>query len=175
MRGAQKDGIIRRHRLGIIPADAGSTSQSRVPLTPAKDHPRGCGEHFTMSWPAVASLGSSPRMRGAHGLTSPNQGARRIIPADAGSTPAAHEQVAGGEDHPRGCGEHTHGLLAESQRLGSSPRMRGAHLMAENDEKQARIIPADAGSTRSVSLIFWTHRDHPRGCGEHSNQKEPYG
>ena len=52
-------------RMGIIPADAGSTLEGAAQFLPAQDHPRGCGEHHDDWSPEVATLGSSPRMRGA--------------------------------------------------------------------------------------------------------------
>ena len=71
---------------GIIPADAGSTSDKPADDTGQTDHPRGCGEHFVRSSNLSDPGGSSPRMRGA-----PHYGVHRltghgIIPADAGST-----------------------------------------------------------------------------------------
>ena len=49
----------------------------------------------------------------------------------------------------------------------SSPRMQGALPSAENHSKHYRIIPADAGSTPGCRCEYCTHKDHPRGCGEH--------
>ena len=55
-----------------------------------------------------------------------------------------------------------------STQQGSSPRMRGAQCYPVAKSIWTRIIPADAGST----LNYWTYlspiKDHPRGCGEHS-------
>ena len=134
------------------------------------DHPRGCGEHPICVAFSPSTSGSSPRMRGAqsHFVVVSIDG--RIIPADAGSThyldPLPHREG----DHPRGCGEHSVGTLTTSKSRGSSPRMRGALsqcgcLMADN-----RIIPADAGSTFSISYLLKIPGDHPRGCGEHSGR-----
>ena len=70
-----------------------------------------------------------------------------IIPAYAGNT--------GGE----GAG---HGHAS-----GSSPRMRGTHLVVREVVLMAGIIPAYAGNTWSwwcSASIPW---DHPRVCGEH--------
>ena len=73
-------------RVGIIPADAGSTT-NRVMTAPSRgDHPRGCGEHRQGRVQPDAAGGSSPRMRGAPTSATPTGTARRIIPADAGST-----------------------------------------------------------------------------------------
>ena len=91
----------------------------------------------------------------------------RIIPADAGSTPADTDDAVVVQDHPRGCGEH-HDLLAlPDHRRGSSPRMRGARKEQVKQERSDRIIPADAGSTHYKSCAHVSPWDHPRGCGEH--------
>ena len=45
MRGAQTAELLAHDELGIIPADAGSTSSHSVHLVIVEDHPRGCGEH----------------------------------------------------------------------------------------------------------------------------------
>ena len=52
-------------------------------------------------------------------------------------------------------------------RVGSSPRMRGAHQILVTKVQQAGIIPADAGSTWLINGHVNTPKDHPRGCGEH--------
>ena len=113
-------------------------------------------------------FGSSPRMRGARchppGASSP----RRIIPADAGSTSGSLVSRFLPWDHPRGCGEHGVLTFFESGNVGSSPRMRGARDGEPDPTDITRIIPADAGSTFSPVHNFPFHRDHPRGCGEHS-------
>ena len=88
-------------------------------------------------------------MRGAPLSVFCRPRARRIIPADAGSTVTAS--------------------LIQLILLGSSPRMRGALPVQINVADCARIIPADAGSTRGTydsPLKTW---DHPRGCGEHED------
>ena len=49
----------------IIPADAGSTIPIHRIRRSGKDHPRGCGEHLSVSVTVSSPVGSSPRMRGA--------------------------------------------------------------------------------------------------------------
>ena len=71
----------------------------------------------------------------------------RIIPADAGSTEAAGVGPDELENHPRGCGEHGTSGKDSGSRVGSSPRMRGAQLIAISPVQVLGIIPADAGST----------------------------
>ena len=152
-----------------------------------QDHPRGCGEHPAVDRATRPRIGSSPRMRGARhgeGQTGLSAG---IIPADAGSTGVKNAWSGIGEDHPRGCGEHStasklipaggdhprgcgeHELTkpAEFAEMGSSPRMRGAQIRTITGRPQQRIIPADAGSTAIRNVTFVHTQDHPRGCGEH--------
>ena len=91
---------------GIIPADAGSTSQWDNPGVVTGDHPRGCGEHISKIRVILQNEGSSPRMRGALTAEFKPQRLTGIIPADAGSTHVRHPQAPSQQDHPRGCGEH---------------------------------------------------------------------
>ena len=155
--------------LGIIPADAGSTDDFSRALDPPEDHPRGCGEHTLRSLWVSSSIGSSPRMRGAHtGQYAPTDDTR-IIPADAGSTGFRAILFRPDPDHPRGCGEHNHDYPDAAVREGSSPRMRGARWRDSPCSLPPRIIPADAGSTKNRDTPGGLQRDHPRGCGEHSS------
>ena len=106
MRGAlmfRRNTILNR---GIIPADAGSTSQSPVILPAWQDHPRGCGEHIARNSIMTCEQGSSPRMRGALPHTARAYPRIGIIPADAGSTRSSRCAGSRRGDHPRGCGEH---------------------------------------------------------------------
>ena len=48
--------------------------------------------------------------------------------------------------------------------------MRGARRGCGLHREELRIIPADAGSTRSSAGIGRPGEDHPRGCGEHSSE-----
>ena len=71
---------------GIIPAYAGSTAWRLHVLRQRWDHPRVCGEHWTVDLGDVPAIGSSPRMRGALQPCCKRQGWDGIIPAYAGST-----------------------------------------------------------------------------------------
>ena len=77
--------IAERHS-GIIPADAGSTSQAPIRRLYYEDHPRGCGEHDPLPVAVTSKNGSSPRMRGALRIGRKISDPLGIIPADAGST-----------------------------------------------------------------------------------------
>ena len=126
-------------------------------------------------------------MRGTPEQASQRQLAGGIIPADAGNTVGLDLKLPDAQDHPRGCGEHTSCWSIVMRALGSSPRMRGTRWRwshcrpAAQDhprgcgEPQAqtsghtgsRIIPADAGNTKTVTVDSPVWEDHPRGCGEH--------
>ena len=88
MRGAHNVTIKDKTVHGIIPADAGSTTEQFSRNFAKKDHPRGCGEHRHYRCLEWAWRGSSPRMRGAPCLTVRIYPWPGIIPADAGSTRA---------------------------------------------------------------------------------------
>ena len=152
MRGAPTPSRRIHQRMGIIPADAGSTSDGLVE-------------------PAALSLGdpgSSPRMRGALKLGLPIHVLSRIIPADAGSTGTPTRSCCRSTNHPRGCGEHLLMYIDYLCHLGSSPRMRGTQALAPDRPAWAGIIPADAGSTILAYTRAASELDHPRGCGEHA-------
>ena len=87
-------------------------------------------------------------MRGALHIILLNPILDRIIPADAGSTNRVY-------------------IMPDFCR-GSSPRMRGALSLDDDMDRVAGIIPADAGSTGTMTRPGRCGRDHPRGCGEHS-------
>ena len=65
MRGALATDWMWAVAIGIIPADAGSTSIWMFRWAKVKDHPRGCGEHPDSLIHHGRDGGSSPRMRGA--------------------------------------------------------------------------------------------------------------
>ena len=95
-----------------------------------------------------------------------------IIPADAGSTWAWYPTHSPHEDHTRGCGEHPVQISSRNSFVGSSPRMRGAQRGAHRPWVKTGIIPADTGSTSTVTRGQFKGKDHPRGCGEHDTDDE---
>ena len=71
---------------GIIPAGAGLTEFARLSGLSKGDHPRGCGAHQQNDATHGAMLGSSPRVRGSHGVRDRGLARTGIIPAGAGLT-----------------------------------------------------------------------------------------
>ena len=112
--------------------------------------------------------GSSPRVRGADQRLAGQAPGEGIIPAHAGSSFWLGGVPDRGRDHPRACGEQVRSHSTNSGSEGSSPRMRGAVVLALVQRVAHGIIPAHAGSSgcsRRRSGRCW---DHPRACGEQS-------
>ncbi len=159
MRG--KPGLVRVEltHARIIPAHAGQTCLVCCARCRRSDHPRACGANFFSSACSRIAGGSSPRMRGKLDCANHDALRFRIIPAHAGQTSCRARPPAPPADHPRACGANRHGRTASRGCCGSSPRMRGKHDHGHRILAQRRIIPAHAGQTGCITLVF-----HPR-CG----------
>ena len=150
MRGTPEKDMEPYQTGGIIPAYAGNTFFPDKRKGVNRDHPRVCGEHFSVSLLFLTVRGSSPRMRGTpvacpHAWAMPG-----IIPAYAGNTVRACSLRLVMWDHPRVCGEHPRDTAPRVQTRGSSPRMRGTLRPQGRDAACPGIIPAYAGNTSPV-------------------------
>ena len=99
--------------VGIIPACAGSSVLDGHVVTPKRDHPRVCGEQFSLRAFTSSEPGSSPRVRGAEHSRRGLLHGRGIIPACAGSSGLLVLDFDVSEDHPRVCGEQQNLLDAQ--------------------------------------------------------------
>ena len=86
-------------------------------------------------------------MRGTLSRNRDVCGGGGIIPAYAGNTGEAEENLRFGRDHPRVCGEHIPLSIAAMSKAGSSPRMRGTLDSCLLLLAHRGIIPAYAGNT----------------------------
>ena len=68
--------------------------------------------------------------------------------------------------HPRVCGERRSHMAANLYATGSSPRVRGTHAYAPDDDSALRFIPACAGNAAHTWPRTCTQPVHPRVCGE---------
>ena len=68
------------------------------------------------------------------------------------------------------CGEHYVQAPTRSERMGSSPHVRGTLNNRARATRVTGIIPACAGNTYVPSVPIGRCRDHPRMCGEHWNR-----
>ena len=125
-----------------------------------------CGEQpLTYQRPALP-LGSSPRARGAANGRDQAETMPGIIPAHAGSSPAAGRRHRCGRNHPRVCGEQTLRQQDAEAYVGSSPRVRGAAIDVPKASIAPGIIPARAGSSRACGTGATGSWNHPRAGGE---------
>ena len=155
---------------GIIPAGAGLTGISKLPMWQIRDHPRGCRAHTYDANTSARVWGSSPRVRGSHLRQGKDDSRLGIIPAGAGLTRPRPLISRATRDHPRGCGAHVFSSPADIGGWGSSPRVRGSQPSGSFPIHEDGIIPAGAGLTIGYSLAPSIGWDHPRGCGAHTSQ-----
>ena len=167
VRGSRPLTEDREPQEGIIPAGAGLTKFMQFLAKCFRDHPRGCGAHDVDGNKTSMSTGSSPRVRGSRIQMSKTANDIRIIPAGAGLTRLRHPDPKKTRDHPRGCGAHHSDNKDTDCDRGSSPRVRGSLLAAEQSRRVLGIIPAGAGLTPTACCSECRSRDHPRGCGAH--------
>ena len=131
---------------GITPAYAGKRNLNRNAEKALKDHPRLCGEKFSIRSTKSNCPGSPPPMRGKAIALCSSPCGHRITPAYAGKSGFPTVTANTIQDHPRLCGE----------KYSQQPR-----LLSE-----IRITPAYAGKSLVVIGSIVSPRDHPRLCGE---------
>ena len=117
--------------------------------------------------------GSSPRVRGTPPSPLSAPSLLRFIPAGAGNALASSPRSRPSPVHPRGCGERARSAPQAAQIVGSSPRVRGTHVVQPAINFPVRFIPAGAGNAGAVALCAGRSAVHPRGCGERVSQLIP--
>ena len=110
------------------------------------DHPRRCGENFSILYLPYAVPGSPPQVRGKHRHSLPRK--------------AEHK------DHPRRCGENLIIPPFPILSTGSPPQVRGKQPPSAKSIDKHRITPAGAGKTVFRFCDRLVFQDHPRRCGE---------
>ena len=150
---------------GIIPARAGFTAGCRDTFRRIPDHPRTRGVYASRARTRPYRKGSSPHARGLPMMATISAVAIGIIPARAGFTARGYAGGYAGPDHPRTRGVYRQGLGRSWCVLGSSPHARGLQVRNKDRDSGQRIIPARAGFTGKVCLIYWVYWDHPRTRG----------
>ncbi len=150
----------------ITPACAGNSDIRFSVRNSDGDHPRLRGEQSQLHRRDNHLLGSPPLARGTGfgGQTAPR--ARRITPACAGNSRAAHQSRGHGGDHPRLRGEQGRTIVCKVEVLGSPPLARGTELYLNTKSPACRITPACAGNREEVIYTIPKEEDHPRLRGE---------
>ena len=131
-------------------------------------HPHGCGEHDVYRLIEKLPEGSSPRVWGTQGRSSPDVAACGLIPTGVGNTEDYAEQCIQCQAHPHGCGEHSNRRQSIPSRLGSSPRVWGTPEDRAEAAARDRLIPTGVGNTKVVRGCVAHCWAHPHGCGEHA-------
>ena len=131
-----------------------------------KDHPRVCGEKFSVPSHTHSFSGSPPRVRGKEYRCMSSMALSRITPACAGKRVPGVVPVSINEDHPRVCGEKEKEPMEILGHLGSPPRVRGKAQERVECGFVLRITPACAGKSVIDHGDSPPYQDHPRVCGE---------
>ena len=152
----------------FIPACAGSTKSLGWPWLRPWDHPRIRGVHYPVRRSSASASGSSPHARGLRACSVIYFLCRRFIPACAGSTKKIFLGFSLFWVHPRMRGVHATDGIFNGLVVGSSPHTRGPLLVQRFPRGLFRFIPACAGSTASLSSLFFATAVHPRMRGVHA-------
>ena len=166
MRGKPRCAPYSRSPSGITPACAGKTERMALCSNRGWDHPRVCGENFTLCPVAHHNAGSPPRVRGKLHDRGHTDRAGGITPACAGKTSLFLSGDCRLGDHPRVCGENLIVFLHHIRARGSPPRVRGKRRGEGAAHSRLGITPACAGKTFESAVNCGHIRDHPRVCGE---------
>ncbi len=154
-------------RQRFIPAGAaGNAADGRRSEGTAPVHPRGCGERRPVASVTMASIGSSPRVRGTQPARAGGSAGERFIPAGAGNASRSSSARPPPPVHPRGCGERPRPRPHHRPDRGSSPRVRGTRSGVVAAHRSRRFIPAGAGNAYRPAGRRGGRPVHPRGCGE---------
>ncbi len=155
--------LIELFQLGrIIPACAGPTGRRCGTSCAAWDHPRLRGADRPPAPVDAFAGGSSPLARGRRHDVENRNAVPGIIPACAGPTVGAVEDVRQRGDHPRLRGADRDGHTDIIASTGSSPLARGRRCTTTSPGSPNRIIPACAGPTPARRRTDRRHEDHPR-------------
>ena len=130
----------------ITPAYAGKSQQRGSGYNDRWDHPRLCGEKFSL-------LSKSLRLPW-------------ITPAYAGKRNLIILNKIDWKDHPRLCGEKPSPAKRNCYKTGSPPPMRGKVANDPDIPPEVGITPAYAGKSSRYGLFCAENKDHPRLCGE---------
>ena len=97
-----------------------------------------------------------------------------ITPAHAGKRLSVLHCRLFSRDHPRTCGEKLNRLKSWQKLTGSPPHMRGKEAAAAAVEIDNGITPAHAGKRPLQLSHVLLCRDHPRTCGEKTQEVTKY-
>ena len=100
-------------------------------------------------------------MRGKGPAQHRATGCSGITPACAGKRKRIAGRLRLRQDHPRVCGEETHGTRGLARPSGSPPRMRGRGMYAMHPARAWGITPAYAGKSKRLAACAQTAEGSP--------------
>ena len=148
MRGKVKPFLCPLCHKGITPAYAGKSLFTFRKVMRLRDHPRLCGEKYSVYFLPLYGIGSPPPMRGKDYQNLSDALENRITPAYAGKSDPQTRSSTRSRDHPRLCGEKAVFRFSVEICLGSPPPMRGKVDRDFHISVCFRITPAYAGKRR---------------------------
>ena len=151
---------------GSIPACAGKPGRRRAGRSPARVHPRVCGEAGELQSVSHSPAGPSPRVRGSRAPSGTADGGEGSIPACAGKPVRDDWSMRAARVHPRVCGEASIATITGEPGGGPSPRVRGSLHAGAARPPVRGSIPACAGKPARTRSTPRCSRVHPRVCGE---------
>ena len=145
--------------LGLIPTYAGNTMREPRGRLCRRAHPHVCGEHGSLYRRMGTQPGSSPRMRGTPPVSLRLPYRHGLIPTYAGNTLELDSIGYTGGAHPHVCGEHGASSFTPWTSPGSSPRMRGTHLLTWGFIPTHQVLEL-VWSPKPVLTLhdFWAYR-----------------
>ena len=159
MRGKREARRTVVESIGLIPTYAGKTDNCLCPRPACRAHPHVCGENVNTYIPRVQFAGSSPRMRGKQRGIPGGLDVCGLIPTYAGKTRPAGSSGSSLWAHPHVCGENVGTYIPRVQFAGSSPRMRGKHLLTWGFIPTHQVLEL-VWSPKPVLTLhdFWAYR-----------------
>ena len=151
--------------VGSIPACAGEPGQIPPGDGLAEVYPRVCGGTRSSSFPLLAVVGLSPRVRGNQRRCDGEGDKVGSIPACAGEPRVTSGAVIAWRVYPRVCGGTWPRVVDDRSSEGLSPRVRGNPTLRMWINRGKRSIPACAGEPPPFHAAGILPQVYPRVCG----------
>ena len=161
--------------MGSIPAWAGETRLTLLPIIHYTVYPRVGGGNRAQRRRTLAQLGLSPRGRGKRISSAPNRNLTRSIPAWAGETAAPQCWRNSVAVYPRVGGGNRRAFADSPLRGGLSPRGRGKRMRCGAHRREGGSIPAWAGETMISIIGLLLLEVYPRVGGGNPNRRGSEG
>ena len=138
---------------GSPPRVRGEAEGTKVIYIGDRITPACAGRRHVVQWSSPSVRDHPPRVRGEAGFFCIRDPSVWITPACAGRSFLPPDQLRGGGDHPRVCGEKLFSVVAIVTPQGSPPRVRGEVLRNKLLNRPLGITPACAGRRLKRSPI----------------------